>query len=77
MQIQKDIAALTDNSAVAYDGLPEHLLLVLASLEDEVMPKRWRACRTEASMPIPIREGLQGLFTFRVPFRENLHTTTV
>ena len=51
-----------DYSVVAYDGLPEDLLHVLASLEGKVTPKRWRVGRTVASMPLPIRDGLQGQF---------------
>ena len=59
IQIQEDIQALMDYSIIGFDGLSEYLIHVQASLEGEVMPKRWRGRGTSAALPVPLQEGFK------------------
>ena len=58
LAIQKDIDTLTKYAAIGFDGLPEALRPVLASVESGNMPKRWRTAGQ--ATPVPLEQGLQG-----------------
>lgn len=60
LEIQRDIDMLTDYSAIGFDGLPEYLQPVLASVDAGIMPKRWRQQEKAGVLPISLEQGFQG-----------------
>ncbi len=51
-----------DYSVLGFDGLPDDLKHVKVSLEEDVMPKRWRDTKESSlvSLPVGLQEGFKG-----------------
>ncbi len=60
LEIQRDIDMLTEYAAIGFDGLPENLQPVLASVDTGTMPKKWRKQWYSGLVPISLEQGFQG-----------------